>query len=123
MPNPNPKIILTGEQWKLIDNAAEIFCTGEEIALLLDIDYNTLEFRIKEKFNIPAVEYLKQKRSKGKMSLRRKQYEKAMSGDNTMLIWLGKQYLHQSDKQELYGKDGNSLQVNWILPEGTNAKP
>ena len=30
------------------------------------------------------------------MSIRRKQYELAMAGDKTMLIWLGKQLLGQS---------------------------
>ncbi len=40
-------------------------------------------------------------RLQGKASLRRKQYEIAMSGNTTMLIWLGKQALGQSDKQEI----------------------
>ena len=31
------------------------------------------------------------------MSLRRKQYELALEGDRTMLIWLGKQHLGQSE--------------------------
>ena len=33
-------------------------------------------------------------------SLRRKQYEVAMGGNCSMLIWLGKQHLDQTDKQE-----------------------
>jgi hypothetical protein len=45
----------------------------------------------------------------GRMSLRRLQWKKAQEGNTTMLIWLGKQYLGQSDKQELTGKDGKSL--------------
>jgi hypothetical protein len=32
-------------------------------------------------------------------SLMQRQYEVAMSGNPTMLIWLGKQYLNQSDKE------------------------
>lgn len=35
------------------------------------------------------------------MSLRRKQYEMAAGGNPTMLIWLGKQYLNQTDKNEI----------------------
>ena len=38
--------------------------------------------------------------SKGKTSLRRVQMEKALGGDNTLLIWLGKQVLDQKDKIE-----------------------
>ena len=44
-------------------------------------------------------------KDKGKMSLRRKQYELAMAGDKTMLIWLGKQLLGQVDK------DGDALKI------------
>lgn len=36
----------------------------------------------------------------GNISLRRMQRKKAMDGSVPMLIWLGKQYLHQTDKQE-----------------------
>lgn len=35
------------------------------------------------------------------MSLRRMQYRAACAGDRTILIWLGKQYLGQRDKQDL----------------------
>ena len=34
-------------------------------------------------------------------SLRRAQYEAAMKGNATMLIWLGKQYLGQRDSPDL----------------------
>jgi hypothetical protein len=34
-------------------------------------------------------------------SIRRKQFEVAIKGNPTMLIWLGKQYLGQSDKNDV----------------------
>lgn len=40
-----------------------------------------------------------------KSSLRRKQIQVAMSGNTTMLIWLGKQILRQSDKHQVRGPD------------------
>jgi hypothetical protein len=42
------------------------------------------------------------------ISLRSKQVQLALAGNVTMLIWLGKQYLGQKDRQELsgIGKDG-----------------
>jgi hypothetical protein len=40
-------------------------------------------------------------RAKGSISLRRKQKQRADAGDRTMLIWLGKQWLGQADKQEV----------------------
>jgi hypothetical protein len=39
----------------------------------------------------------------GRMSLRRKQWKAAEDGNTTMLVWLGKQYLGQSDKSEVTG--------------------
>lgn len=44
----------------------------------------------------------KKKSAKGKISLRRKQFQVADSGNVPMLIWLGKQYLDQKEpKQEV----------------------
>ena len=45
-------------------------------------------------------EILRKKRAERRMNLRRKQYEKAIRGDTVMLVWLGKNDLDQSDKQE-----------------------
>ena len=42
-------------------------------------------------------------------SLRRKQFEMAMKGDRTMLVWLGKNLLGQKDRHELTGKDDSPL--------------
>jgi hypothetical protein len=44
-----------------------------------------------------------------KASLRRRQFEIAMKGNVTALIWLGKNLLGQSDKLEATGKDGAPL--------------
>ncbi len=37
----------------------------------------------------------------GAQLLREAQFEKALSGNSTMLVWLGKQYLGQSDSKEV----------------------
>jgi hypothetical protein len=57
--------------------------------------------RIKETYNEGFSEYIKRFSLNGKTSLRRYQWKLAESGNATMLIWLGKQYLDQADKQEL----------------------
>jgi len=41
--------------------------------------------------------------------LKRKQVEVALAGNTTMLIWLGKQYLDQSDKVDNTHSFGDSL--------------
>jgi len=76
----------------LIENLASIFCTNQEIATIVGCHPDTLADNFSE--------YLKKGRDKGKMSLRRMQWEKAQSGNTTMLIWLGKQMLGQRDKIE-----------------------
>lgn len=48
-------------------------------------------------------------RQKCMSSLRRKQFEMAMKGDRTMLVWLGKNLLGQKDRHELTGKDDSPL--------------
>lgn len=81
-----------------VDKLCQIQCTGEEIASFFEISYDTLERRCKEQFKVSLAEYIKEKSAKGKSSLRRLQWKAAMNGNVTMLIWLGKQYLGQTDK-------------------------
>lgn len=81
-----------------VDKLCQIQCTGEEIASFFGISYDTLERRCKEQFKMSLAEYIKEKSAKGKSSLRRLQWKAAMNGSVTMLIWLGKQYLGQTDK-------------------------
>jgi hypothetical protein len=96
-----PKILLTDEQLKTIDNLCAIQCTGEEIASVLEIDYDTLNARLKDHYGMNFSEYFEQKSGKGKASLRRKQFQLAESGNATMLVWLGKQWLNQKDRSEI----------------------
>ena len=88
-PNGRPKKII---DYQLVEDLASIFCTQEEIASIMKCDVRTLQ-RDEEFCRL----YIKNI-DNAKSSLRRVQYKKAMSGNTTMLIWLGKQYLGQSDK-------------------------
>ena len=82
-----------------------IQCTGEECAAILDVSYEHLNNQLKKDGNGGFLDYFKQKGANGKMSLRRKQYDLASSGNPTMLIWLGKQWLGQADRQFIETKD------------------
>lgn len=110
----NPVIEFTADDWKTIDNACKIHCTGEEIASLLNVSYDTFERRVKEAHGIRCADYIQQKAAGSKASLRRMQWNLAQGGNATMLIWLGKQYLKQSEKQEVTGADGSALQVQVV---------
>lgn len=88
--------------YKTLDSLCAIQCTGEECASILNVDYETLNTALKRDKNGGFVEYFKRKSAAGKVSLRRKQYKSAVEdGNTTMMIWLGKQYLEQSDKQDV----------------------
>ena len=86
-----PKKII---DYDLVEKLAFIQCTEEEIAMILEISTRTLQ-RDEEFCRI-----YHEKKHSGKSSLRRLQWKTAESGNPTMQIWLGKQYLGQKDKQE-----------------------
>lgn len=100
--------------WKKVDGLCKIHCTGEEIAAIMDVDYDTLKRIIKTKYSLSFSQYFDRKSASGKMSLRRKQYSKANSGNTAMLIWLGKQWLGQKDRIEetKLGPDGGPVEFN-----------
>jgi hypothetical protein len=86
--------------WDKVDSMCAIQCTGEEIAGVLGCSFDTLSRAVEREKSCSFAEYFKQKRSTGKMSLRRKQYSTAMEGNATMQIWLGKNWLDQTDKRD-----------------------
>ena len=87
--------------WTQFEKLCAIQCTREEIAAWFNCSIDTIERSVKKKYKETFAAVFAQKRRNGHISLRRKQFETAMSGDKTMLIWLGKQYLGQSDKTEI----------------------
>lgn len=87
--------------YDVLDRLCAIQCTGEEIASVLGIDYDTLNKGLKREQGIGFTDYFIKKSGSGKASLRRRQFELAANGNPTMLVWLGKQYLGQSDKTDI----------------------
>lgn len=86
--------------WKLVDELLIAGCMGTEIAPHFDMHYETLYRRVEEKFGIGFTEYSRQKRAQGDACLRKVQYDKAMGGDNTLLVWLGKNRLAQKESHQ-----------------------
>jgi hypothetical protein len=74
-----------------VEKLAAINCSYAEMAAVLNCSVDLLQRRF------PQV--IEKGRETGKMSLKRKQYEVAMSGNVTMLIWLGKIILGQREEQ------------------------
>lgn len=98
--------------WDLVNKLGHIMCTMPEIASILGCSLNRLERD--EEF----IRVYKKALEEGKMSLRRQQYQLAMKGNCTMLIWLGRQYLGQTDKVDnVVNEDTNkTIEVKIIKP-------
>lgn len=59
-----------------------------------------IERRIYERFRLTFTEYKQEKLEPLRISIFDKQYDMAMKGSVPLLIWLGKQMLNQSDRQD-----------------------
>lgn len=83
-------------------------CTLDEICGWFGVCSDTLESWCKRTYKMNFSEVFKQKRGVGKISLRRSQWRLAKKNAN-MAIWLGKQYLGQSDTPEQ--KEDSGVQI------------
>ena len=91
------------DKLSLVRKLASIQCTDEEIAAGLGCSQDTLARGRKREPDLDAA--ILEGRAKGRMSLRRAQYRKAMEGNPAMLIWLGKQVLGQRERADLEDMD------------------
>ena len=80
-----------------VEKLCGICATETEIANWFDMTIQTLNEKCKENYGMTFLEVYKRYSDEGKMSIRRKQYQLALDGDRTMLIWLGKNMLGQKD--------------------------
>ena len=76
-----------------VEKLAGFGCTNTEIASFFGCSENT----IRRSYG----EYLTKGRDKGKIRLRQLQWRAAERGNVSMMIWLGKQVLGQTDRQEI----------------------
>lgn len=83
--------------WEQLDKLCAIHCTKAEIADILGVSEDTIDRRCKEEHECSFAVYYKKHQAHGKASLRRQQFKTAMKGNPTLLVWLGKQMLGQSD--------------------------
>ena len=74
--------------------------TDEEIAAWFGVSTRTIERRRKSRIFADTIERGK---AKGRISLRRAQLKMLEHGSATMGVWLGKQYLGQTDEMNING--------------------
>ena len=82
---------------KQFENLCGLQCTLEEICGWFGVTDKTLNSWCKRTYSESFSEVFRQKRSTGKISLRRSQWKLAEKNAN-MAIWLGKQYLGQIEQ-------------------------
>ena len=107
-----PKRLLNDLGIETIRSLASIQCTDEEIASVLGCSVDLLTNKNNKDVFLEAKEA---GQLSGKASLRRMQFKTAESGNATMQIWLGKQYLGQKDKQDVTVDNEQDFVFN-ILP-------
>lgn len=106
----------TGRPRKEIDkrtfeNLCGIQCTITEMCAAFECDDVTLNKWCRREYGKTFSEIFKEKRCRGFISLRRAQYQKAIEEKNTaMQIFLGKNWLGQSDRQDV--KLENPIEIN-----------
>ena len=102
-----PKSVI---DWKKVNRMLEEGCLGTEVAAYLGVTPETFYDRVKDKFGICFSQYMQEKKSAGDSFLRSKQFQIALEGDKTMLIWLGKQRLKQREpKDNISEKDAQLI--------------
>lgn len=84
--------------YEQFEKLCQIQCTKSEIAGFFDCSEDTIENRVREATGEKFSAVYKRLSAPGKISLRRQQFKLAEKEHAQMLIWLGKQYLGQSEK-------------------------
>lgn len=85
---------------KTFEYLCSIMCTLTEIAGAFNCSEDTIERWCKREYKESFAEVFKKKSANGKISLRRTQFKLAEKS-TAMAIWLGKQYLGQTERIEV----------------------
>jgi len=83
--------------WDEVGFYLEAGVTARDIAASVGIHEDTFHKRCEADNNVIFSDFCQEKRKQGYKKILGKQYQKAISGDNTMLIWVGKQQCEQKD--------------------------
>ena len=89
---------------KQFENLCGMMCTLDEIAGFFSCSPDTIERWCKRTYKMTFADIFKEKSAKGKMTLRRYQWQLAEKNVG-MAIFLGKQYLGQKDTVEYEDKE------------------
>ena len=86
--------------WSKLDAILQYGAKLTDAADIMNVHPDTVSKKIKTKYKMSFPEYREKKMSVTRVKLYQKQIDVAMAGNVSMLIWLGKNILGQSDKVE-----------------------
>jgi len=120
LPNPNrdptkpgrPQVVI---DWDKVNSLLIAGCSGVQIAGYLGMNEETLYSHCQSEKKEMFSQYSRRFYTKGESILMAKQFEKASKGDNTMLVWLGKNRLKQRDKEPENPLPPNDKQIDELI--------
>ena len=113
-----PKINI---DWKRFESYCAVQCTLREIADYFNCSEMTIERKVKEHYNCCFVDIFKRKRQAGLMSLRANLFKLSEKQGN-VAIFLAKNWLGMSDKQEIEHSGGeNPITLKVVYDNGNKA--
>ena len=100
-----------------LEKLCALQCTDEEIAAWFRVSTRTVERRRKVKTFSEVMEHGK---ARGRISIRRAQMRLLEEGNATMGVWLGKQYLGQTEQ---FPQEAQGARLIVIMPSPPCAQP
>jgi len=102
--------------FEVLDALLQFKATKRYCAKYLEVSEDTIEKRIREKFNLTFTEYADEQLDGTRLKLQQKIISKALKGDNVCLIFSLKNICKWSDKVEtIFGEDSAPLVLNYNL--------
>ncbi len=93
-------VVWTTAQWSQFEHACRAGARAVDIAEMMGVDVNTIDAICQRERGQTFSAFRGKKKGWARAALAAKQIEMALAGDRTMLVWLGKQFLGQTDKPE-----------------------
>jgi hypothetical protein len=110
---------LTPIDWDVVGEWLMKGCSGVQIAAILGVHHETLYDRCVAEHGVYFSQFSLKYKSKGDSLLHAAQFDAALKGNTSMLIWLGKQRLDQSEKTTLAIKKTELQEILDENPSGS----
>jgi hypothetical protein len=110
-----PPFEFDDNEFEKLKSMVRIQCTQAEICGIYGVDDMTLNRALKRRGEPGFSEFYKKHQDEGKASLRRAQWKAAQDGNPTMLVWLGKNNLGQTDRVDVNADVNGSITFTTII--------